>query len=71
LIGQKQEKHVPKPPESTPHSDIDGVHTDERRNVDTAIENGQDSGDLKRAKDEATARPPQSDDLTGLDDRGS
>ena len=51
-----------KPPKSTPHSDIDGVHQDERRNVDTANEAGQDSGDLARANEEDSARPPYSDE---------
>lgn len=52
---------MPKPPESTPHSDIDGVHQDERPNVATANEAGEDSGDLKRAHEESHARPPYSD----------
>jgi hypothetical protein len=30
-----QEKDVTKPPKSTPHSDLDGVHEDERPNVQT------------------------------------
>lgn len=53
---------VPQPPKSTPHSDIDGVHSDERRNVDTALEAGQDAEDLQRAAEEDVARPPYSDD---------
>ena len=57
-----------KPPESTPHSDIDGVHEDERRNVDSANAADQDNKDLKRAHEETVARPPYSDDET-LDDR--
>jgi hypothetical protein len=56
---------VPKPPEATPHSDLDGVHRDEKRNVDTANEAGQDSGDLERARRGSTARPPYSDDKGG------
>lgn len=58
-----------KPPKSTPHSDIDGVHKDGRRNVDTANDAGQDSGDLQRAGEETTARPPHSDDQQSIDDR--
>ena len=50
------------PPKSTPHSDIDGVHQDERRNVDTANAAGQDSGDLKRAGEEDVARPEHIDE---------
>jgi hypothetical protein len=60
---------VTKPPKSTPHSDIDGIHQDERRNVDTAVETGQDSADLERAGEESVGRPPHSDDGEGLDDR--
>ena len=60
-----------KPPKTTPHSDIDGIHEDERRNVDTANEAGQDSADLAHAKKESIARPEQSDDreAKGSDDR--
>ena len=46
-----------KPPASTPHSDIDGVHKDERSNIETAIEADQDSGDVARAKRQDHARP--------------
>jgi hypothetical protein len=59
-----------KPPAATPNSDIDGVHEDEERNTDVANAVGQDSGDLKRAKDHSIARPRTSeeesrDDRTG------
>lgn len=53
---------MPKPPQSTPHSDIDGVHRDARMNIDTANEAGQDTSDLQRAHEGTTARPPHSDD---------
>jgi len=53
---------VAQPPKATPHSDIDGVHRDEKRNVDSANEAGQDSGDLARAQAQSAARPPYSDD---------
>ena len=53
---------MPKPPESTPHSDLDGIHQDERPNVETAREAGQDSGDLERARKESKGRPPYSND---------
>lgn len=52
-----------KPPPSTPHSDIDGVHEDERPNSEMATELGQDAGDLARARDQSTARPPSSDEI--------
>jgi hypothetical protein len=60
---------VPKPPQSTPHSDVDGVHRDERRNVDSANDAGQDSGDLGKAHDRSHGRPPYSDDQPARDDR--
>jgi hypothetical protein len=56
---------VSQPPKSTPHSDLDGVHRDEKPNVDTANEAGQDSSDLERAADDTPARPPYSDDKGG------
>ena len=59
-----------KPPKATPHSDIDGVHRDEKRNTDVAAALGQDSGDVKRAKDEAIARPKTSEDES-RDDRSA
>lgn len=58
-----------KPPKSTPHSDIDGVHEDEERNIDTAIETGQDNRDVKRAAEQTVGRPPYSSDEESLDDR--
>jgi hypothetical protein len=59
------------PPKSTPHSDIDGVHRDEKRNVDSANEAGEDSGDLERAGKESVARPQYSDDGPNADDRSA
>ena len=53
---------MPKPPESTPHSDLDGIHQDERPNVETAIAAGQDSADLERAHRESAGRPPYSEE---------
>jgi hypothetical protein len=60
---------VTKPPKSTPHSDIDGVHQDEKPNVDSAVETGQGTEDLARASDENAARPDYSDDVRNRDDR--
>jgi hypothetical protein len=60
---------VSKPPESTPHSDLDGVHRDERPNIDTAVEAGQGTDDLARASEETVARPDYSDDVKNRDDR--
>jgi hypothetical protein len=60
---------VTKPPESTPHSDLDGVHRDERRNVDSANEAGQDSGDVARAKAQGVGRPRSTDDQPPRENR--
>ncbi|MDB5698627.1 MAG: hypothetical protein JWN69_1431 [Alphaproteobacteria bacterium] len=58
-----------KPPPATPHSDIDGVHQDERRNTDVAADLGQSAGDVEHAKKASRARPPLSDDQDSRDDR--
>ena len=58
-----------KPPKSTPHSDIDGIHEDELDNVEAAIAADQDASDLKRAAEESKGRPDQSDAREGRDDR--
>ena len=60
---------MPKPPQSTPHSDIEGVHQDEKRNVDSANQAGEDSGDLERAHRSSPGRPPYSDDQPNREDR--
>ena len=60
---------MPKPPQATPHSDIDGVHRDEKRNTDTATELGDTAEDLKWTQDEKVARPPYTDDKENVDDR--
>jgi hypothetical protein len=58
-----------KPPKSTPHSDIDGIHQDEELNVKTAAREGQSGASLAHAKKEATARPQYAKDEPGKDDR--
>nr|WP_295371228.1 hypothetical protein [uncultured Sphingosinicella sp.] len=58
-----------KPPQATPHSDIDGVHQDERRNTDVATELGESAKELKEVQDEKVAKPPYSDDKENVDDR--
>ncbi len=60
---------MPKPPQSTPHSDIEGVHKDEKRNVDSANEAREDSGDLERAHRRSPGRPPYTDDQPEREDR--
>ena len=59
---------MPKPPLATPHSDIDGVHRDERPNVETANDAEQGAEDLAHAKRQSTARPPRSSEKSD-DDR--
>ncbi|MEA3001276.1 MAG: hypothetical protein QOH81_64 [Sphingomonadales bacterium] len=58
-----------KPPPSTQHSDIHGVHQDEKPNVESANRAGQDGGDLERADRQSPGRPPASDDQPGREDR--
>jgi hypothetical protein len=53
---------VAKPPKSTPHSDIDGVHQDEKPNVETAQETGETTANLALAREQASGKPPHSDD---------
>jgi hypothetical protein len=60
---------VPKPPQSTPHSDIQGVHKDEKPNIDSANEAGEDSGDLERAHLRSHGRPPYTDDRSDHEGR--
>ena len=60
---------MPKPPPSTPHSDIDGVHAHEGRNTDLAAERGDSAKELKEAGEGNSARPPYSDDKENIDDR--
>ena len=62
---------MPKPPATPPSSDIDGVHEDETRNTDAALESGQGTKDLARARRQAAGRPDFSSDRPGADDRGS
>jgi hypothetical protein len=59
---------VSQPPKSTPHSDLDGVHRDERPNVETAVETGQDAGTVAREQEESVGRPDYSDEGSA-DDR--
>jgi hypothetical protein len=59
---------VAKPPKSNPHSDIDGVHQDEKKNTDAAIEAGQTTADLALARDQSKGKPPHFD-AKGNDER--
>ena len=60
---------MPKPPQSTPHSDIEGVHRDEKRKVASTTAAGQDSGDLGEAHEGSQGRPPYVDDQPEREDR--
>jgi hypothetical protein len=60
---------VSQPTKSTPHSDLDGVHRDEKPNVESAIEAGQGTEDLARASEETVARPDYAEDVKNRDDR--
>ena len=57
-----------KPPESTPHSDIDGVHQDGTRPSKKLPTPGSDTGDLEQASREDAARPGYSNEES-KDDR--
>ena len=57
-----------KPPSSPPHSDLDGVHEDEKPNVEAARQAGETTANMKLARDEAKGRPPHADE-EGRDDR--
>ncbi|HEX8642444.1 MAG TPA: hypothetical protein VF702_00865 [Allosphingosinicella sp.] len=50
-----------KPPNTTPHSDIDGVHRDQKRNTDAAIEAGETAANLALARGESKGKPPHTD----------
>ena len=60
-----------KPPASTPHSDIDGVHQDEKRNTETAAKAGQTAASVAHAQKETAARPDYLDDKGNKEDRTS
>jgi hypothetical protein len=61
---------VTKPPKSTPHSDLDGVREDQRPNTDSAVDAGQDSADLARARSNSPGRPPEGDKGNGSGKHG-
>ena len=58
-----------KPPESTPHSDLDGVRQDEDNIIDSANKAGQGAGDLARAKKQSLGRPQYEKGEKSRDDR--
>jgi hypothetical protein len=60
---------VSQPPKSTPRSDLDGVHRDEKSNVESAVGAGQGTESLALARDEAAARPDYVEDVKNRDDR--
>ena len=62
---------MPNPPKSTPHSDLEGVHRDEKTNIETAIEAGQDAGTLADVQEQSHGRPDYVDDQPGREDRSA
>ena len=60
---------MPKPPKSTPSSDIDGIHRDEARNTDVA--EGEGAEGLENARKGNAARPDQSKGEKNRDDRSN
>jgi hypothetical protein len=59
---------MPKPPQSPPHSDVDGVHQDGTRPSKPLQKGGQPGIELERAADEDAARPDYSSEES-TDDR--
>lgn len=59
---------MPKPPSSTPHSDIEGVHRDGTRPSKKLSGRGDSTKPLEQAAREDAARPDYSDERSG-DDR--
>lgn len=55
---------MPKPPKSTPHSDLTGVHRDEKPNIQSANEAGQDSGTVAKDQKRSVGYPDYSEDET-------
>jgi hypothetical protein len=60
---------VAKPPKSTPHSDLDGVHQDEKPNVESAEAAGQSAADLALAREQSKGKPPHSSERSGEEPR--
>jgi hypothetical protein len=67
LKGVKETISVAQPPKSTPHSDLTGVHRDEKTNIETAIEAGQDSGTVAKDQKRSVGYPDYSEDETNPD----
>ena len=59
---------MPKPPETPPHSDIDGVNRDGTRPSKKLTGRGDSTKALEHAEREDAARPDHKDDRSG-DDR--
>jgi hypothetical protein len=68
-LVRTKETDMPKPPRSTPHSDLSGVHRDRHSIPDSANEAGEDSGDLERAGRESVGRPDYSGGEGNAEDR--
>jgi hypothetical protein len=61
---------MPKPPESPPSSDLEGVHQDGTGPSRPLPSHGQDGKDLGRAADENKGRPAYHSDDSGDDRTG-
>jgi hypothetical protein len=57
-VDQAKEFAMAKPPKTPPHSDLEGVHQDERSNVDVAAELGQSAEDVEHAREKSKGRAP-------------
>jgi hypothetical protein len=60
---------MPKPPKSTPHSDLDGVREDQVDQTDAASATGGGAASLEAAGRGSKARPEYRDDRPNRDDR--
>ena len=55
---------MPKPPEATPHSDLDGVNRDARVGTPSKSSRPEPGSALDHAKEQSKARPKQTKSLT-------
>ena len=55
---------MPKPPEATPHSDLDGVNRDARVGTPSKPSRPEPGSALDHAKEHSKARPEQTKPLT-------
>ena len=58
---------MPKPPPTPPHSDIEGVHRDKRRNTDVTADRGESAREIAEAKRKSVGRPDHSEPAASHD----